>query len=149
MSSKELNAEVQEIIDVYTVNARECFKNKDFDGFVKWQLEKWNTIPNPKEDWEESFRVAKVLITFYSKHNKNFEEANRWLLQLAFLDEKQQQHPGELSFMKGKVFFEENNYLEALNFFRNAYNESEGHCFGSGDDVYFDFYRNPEKYIKE
>jgi len=88
------------------------------------------------------------LITFYSKHNKNLEEANRWLLQLSFLDEKQQQHPGELNFMKGKVSFEESNYINALNFFKKAYNESEGHCFGSGDDVYLDFYQNPEKYMK-
>lgn len=38
MSSKELNAEVQEQINVYTVNARECFKNKDFDGLSNGNL---------------------------------------------------------------------------------------------------------------
>jgi len=148
MSSKELNSDVQEKINLFTGNARDCFQKKDFDGFVNWQLEKWNAIPEPKEEWEESFRVAKVLITFYSKHHVNFEEANKWLAKLAFLDEKQQQHPGELSLMTGKIRFEEKKYDEALQAFKTAYIESEGHCFGSGDDVYLDFYRNPEKYTK-
>ena len=148
MGSKELTFEVQEIINKYTSNARECFQNKDFDGFIKWQLEKWNTIPDPKEDWEESFRTAKVLITLYSKYQVTFEEAKKWLSQLSFLDEKQQQHPGEFNLMKGKVLFEEAKYDDALDAFKDAYIQSEGHCFGAGDDIYFDFYRNPEKYIK-
>lgn len=147
MGSRELTTGLKEKIDGYVIHARECFQKKDFAGFVKWQLEKWNAIPDPKETWEESYRTAKIMITLYSKYDVNFQEAYYWLDKLAWLDEKQQQHPGELSLMKGKVLFEEKAFTSALQAFSVAYQESEGHCFGTGDNLYFDFYRNPEKYI--
>lgn len=147
MGSRELTTELKEKINSYGINARECFQKKDFTGFVKWQLEKWNTIPDPKETWEESYRIAKLMITLYSKYDVNFKEAYYWLDKLAWLDEKQQQHPGELSLMNGKVLFEEKSFTSAHDAFSIAYQESEGHCFGTGDDVYLDFYRNPEKSV--
>ncbi|MBS7566737.1 hypothetical protein KHS38_20195 [Mucilaginibacter sp. Bleaf8] len=147
MASKELTADIQEIINNYGIKARECFQNKDFEGFAKWQLEKWNAIPEPKEAWEESYRIAKLFIVFYIKHAVDFDQANVWLQKLAWLDEKQQQHPGELALMRGKMLFEKKEFAGAHESFSVAYRESKGHCFGTGDEVYLDFYRNPDKYM--
>lgn len=147
MGSKELKDEILNIANGHSEKARECIKNKNLEGFEYWMKKKWEVIPNPKREWEESFRVAKSMITFYIQYQVNYEQAELWLETLRQLDEHQQQHPGEVSLMKGKLLFEQKKFEDAKIYFDKAYHESQGHCFGSGDAKYLEFYQNPGKYL--
>ena len=77
---------------------------------------------------------------FYIKYSIDFEKAKKWLTTLEQLDKIQQQHPGEVSLMNGKIQYEEGFHQEAYQSFRKAFIDSEGHCFGSGDETYESFY---------
>lgn len=149
MASEELPADIQNKISQFTDEARKSFQVKDYEQFENWQQKKWNTIPEPKERWEESFRLSKLLITFYIKHHVDFDKAKIWLEKLSWLDGIQQQHPGEVPLMEGKLFFEQKNFTEAHKSFDKAFADSEGHCFGSGDEKYLEFYNNPNKFIED
>lgn len=146
MASEELQKDIQDKVDQFSDEARKSFQAKDYEQFEKWQLKKWETIPEPKERWEESFRLSKLLITFYIKYYVDFDKAKIWFDRLVWLDDIQQQHPGEVSLMQGKIFFEQENFTEAYQSFKKAFEESEGHCFGSGDEKYLEFYNNPTKF---
>ena len=79
MGSQELNLELQQRLSDLTVKAREYFQNGNYLEFEKIQYEKWNLIPDPKENWEESYRVSKVFIALYLNYNIDFDKANKWL----------------------------------------------------------------------
>ncbi|MET4084214.1 tetratricopeptide (TPR) repeat protein [Pedobacter sp. UYP30] len=144
MASQEVDSKLQKQLDEFSTTSRQCFREKNFDGFVSAVHSQWELLPDPKEQWEESFRIASTMITLFSTYYINFEKAEKWLRTLDNLDKIQQQHPGEVSLMKGKIYFEKKEFTEAKIAFEKAFKDSDGHCFGSGDEKYSEFFNNPQ-----
>jgi hypothetical protein len=117
MASIELPEELQSKINTLVLKARDSIQKKHYSEFIKFQYEKWDLLPEPKSQWEESYRIAKTMITFFIKYNINFSEAKKWLMTLKKLDDIQKQHPGEFFLMKGKIEYEEKNMMKLLNLF--------------------------------
>lgn len=140
MGSIELDLALQKKIEEFTVKARNCFQKKDFQGFEDVLVEEWDFLPEPKEKWEESFRHASMRIEFYIEDYIDFEKARKWLAILEQLDSVQQQHPGAVNIITGKIQYQEGLYQEAYQSFKKGFIESEGHCFGEYDKVYKSFY---------
>lgn len=145
MASIELPEELQSKINTLVLKARDSLQKKHYSEFIKFQYEKWDLLPEPKSQWEESYRIAKTMITFFIKYNINFSEAKKWLMTLKKLDDIQKQHPGEFFLMKGKIEYEEKKYDEAFESFSIAFTKSEGHCFGQEDKIYQEFYLEYKK----
>ena len=142
MASQELTTELQQKILELSSKGGELIKSKNYSAFEKLQSEKWDLIPEPKEKWEESYRIAKLMIIFYIKYNVDFNKAEQWHAKLKWLDKIQNQHPGEEDFMHGKIKFHQGKKDEAYLLFHKAVVKSENHCFGDSDEEYRTFYYN-------
>lgn len=125
-------------------------KNPDFIKIEKSLLEIWNLLPLPKDNWTESFRTAQALIVLYLEDLKDFNKAKVWLDKLKEIEEKINYSLGQVLFLEGRLFFEQEQYDKARESFKATVKEGRGfRYFEDEDPKYLDFYTHPEKYIEK
>lgn len=120
-----------------------------YDIAIELQEQAFNLIPEPREDYHESFNILKYIIEDNLIALK-FKEAIRLVEKIHRFYEGRGDW-GELERLKGKVYFETGQYEKAYQFFKIAVKkgtlrqiEQEG---GEPDNRYLDFYKNPKPLI--
>jgi len=141
-----IDNKLQQIFDSLDEKIEVFYTNKNQEGIIAIELQKWELLPLVKEKWDESYHIAKSLIDEYIILNNKIE-AYKWcdIIQKCDLERADS---GERELIKGKTFFEFEDYNEALQYFDIAFKKSKGREFQGEDPKYLDFYKNPEKHIK-
>jgi hypothetical protein len=122
-------------------------QNPDFKKIENSLLEIWSLLPNPKENWTESFRTANALFVLYLEDFREFKDAEVWLDKLRLVEEKIHYSIGEVLFCEGRLYFELEEYDKAFKTFKTTVKEGKGlRYFEDEDPKYLDFYTHPEKY---
>lgn len=142
----DLPKQIQKRFDLIDDQIEIYYEEKNHKKIIELELEKWDILPNIKEDFDESFFIAKSLVDEYTQL-KNEIETSKWI-KLLFLCDKERIDDGEREFIAGKSFFEFNEFQKAYDEFKIAFHKSEGRSFKDEDPKYLEFYRNPEKYLK-
>ncbi len=115
-----------------------CYREGDFTRFIELQEEKWKLLPEPKEDYFESFHVAHNIATV-SIEAGDLEKARSWSKRL-FRCDSGRAELGERDFVAGQVAFAAGKWELAREHFVRANVLSEGACFSGEDRRYYDFF---------
>ncbi len=94
----------------------------------------WDLIPAPKEQYEESYYVAKKLYRYHLLLGQP-EVAHDWAKTLLHCD-LERFPDGEREFFYGKVNYELNRLDVAKEYLSIANKKSKGRCFLGEDDKY-------------
>lgn len=103
-------------------------------------LKAWESIPEPKEQFDVSFVAAKCISGMYLRDG-NFEEALKWAEILQACD-MERPETGEREIMKAMVYFETGNLEESRRLFEIVNSRSEGRLWKSIDKKYFKFFKS-------
>ncbi|WP_239352933.1 hypothetical protein [Snodgrassella communis] len=144
---KDLPDEIYEKFDKMTDEAYELFVNKQYEKSFETYKECLNLIPEPKKDYGDSSNVIEWMVENYLEI-QDYPNATYWVETLGnYL--KNKNILGDWEFLKGKVYFESGNLKKSLENFKKAYEKAGGSIFNEQNPKYLDFYRHPEKYIKD
>jgi hypothetical protein len=142
----DLPIDIQKKIDILIDEAYEYFQkgntNESFNNYYK----AFDLILEPKNQYGESFNITKYLLDDYitiKDKDKAYEKIKDLEKYYSL-----RYDAGELELIKGKTFFEFEDYNKALQYFDIAFKKSKGREFQGEDPKYLNFYKNPEKYIK-
>lgn len=142
----ELPNQIQDQFEKIDEKIENYYEKGNHNKIIELELEKWSLLPDVKENYDESFFIAKSLVDEYTQL-KNNSEAKRWI-DIFFLCDKERSDDGEREFVAGKSYYEFNEYQNAYEEFKIAFQKSEGRSFQDEDPKYLDLYKNPGKYIK-
>jgi tetratricopeptide (TPR) repeat protein len=156
MEIKLLDEKTQTEIDEI-INGAWDNSNENEEEYVEILLKAWDLYPNPKEQWSETYNLAKYIFHGYMDIS-NFKEAKKWLEKMTEVNNayvawnENSGYTEELNFEAGKYYFETGNYEEAYTSFREAVRASGGHnhfrYFDGEDKKYLEFYKK-EKRIQD
>ena len=107
--------------------------------------EKWELLPKEKYENGDKSVLALFLMPEYISLSV-FEKASKWT-DILLMDRKDD--PSQVEFYKGILAFEQGMYDEAYNFFDIAYKDSKGRMFKEKDPKYLNFYKHPQKHVKQ
>ena len=139
-----LEEKKQEDIDHLREKANEYW-DTDKCRYFDLLIEAWNLYPEPKDNWNEAYSLAKELFSAYLL-DADFSNAKKWLNAMIANNNKLQHFYGDLEFNIGKYKFETGLYSEALEYFMIATKEGGGmRYFEDEDKKYREFYKSPEK----
>jgi tetratricopeptide (TPR) repeat protein len=142
----DLPIDIQKKIDNLIDEAYEYFqKGNTKESFSNYN-KAFDLILEPKNQYGESFNIIKYLLDDYitiKDKDKAYEKIKDLEKYYGL-----RYDAGELELIKGKTFFEFEDYNEALQYFDIAFKKSKGREFQDEDPKYLDFYKNPDKYIK-
>ena len=142
-----LDLKIQNEIDKKRFGANEFYLS-DKERYFKLKNEAWELYPEPKENWAESYSLAKDFFKAYLKEN-DFNKAKEWLNIMIAHNNNLHLMDDDLWFNVGKYYFETKEYDEALNHFKEVVKEAGLRCFEGEDRKYLDFYKKPQKYINK
>lgn len=141
----QLSKEVQKQVDQLVDEAYNAFLAKDYNISFPTLFKALEIIPEPKENYGESFNLVKYIIEDYLSLNDS-NNAALWSSKI-FPYAQARIDSGEREFLMGKVLFANGEYQAALENFKTAFKKSEGRSFEDEDPKYLDFLQNPEKYL--
>ncbi|MDR2147821.1 MAG: hypothetical protein LBE91_15320 [Tannerella sp.] len=141
-----LDLKLQNEIDRKRFEANEFYLT-DKKQYFKLKYEAWDLYPEPKENWAESYSLAKDFFETYLEEN-DFENAKEWLNKMIVHNNILHLMDNDLWFNMGKYYFETSKYDEAFNHFKSVVKEAGFRYFENEDKKYLEFYKNPQKYIK-
>lgn len=98
----------------------------------------WDLLPNPKNQWEESYSIAHDFVLNLLEEEE-FDKARDWaetLLSCPMGDAD----PGEAELMYGMVCFELGEFAEAMDFFAESHEKSEGNLWELVDPKFEQFF---------
>jgi len=135
----QLDPTIQTKVDTFVEDAYESFQKKSYIESFKLMDKAWDTIPLPKENYFETFNIAKYIFDDYVALLR-FDDAERWLKEIKNVQAK---HPsswdaGQVEFLEGKLYFEKNELDKAKELFIIAMRNSEGRAFLSQSKKYVD-----------
>jgi len=140
---KEIQNQIDKIIDeAYN----EFSKNNHEKSFLKLS-QALELIPEPKEDFGESFNVIKYIIEDYLTL-KDIQNAKLWSNKI-FVYGKNRVDGGEKELLMGKVLFESEEYDSALEYFSVAFKKSSGREFEGEDPKYLELIKNSKNFLKK
>ena len=144
---KDLPEAIYDKFDKMTDDAYELFMNKEYDKSFKKYMECLNIIPEPKKDYGDSSNVIEWMVNNYLQI-QDYLNAIVWVEKLGeYL--KNKDILGDWDFLKGKVYFESGDFKKALDNFETSYTKTGKDNFIEQDKKYLDFYKNPQKYMKQ
>lgn len=79
----------------------------------------------------------------------DFENAKKWLNRMIDVNNNLHQSNEELKFYIGMYLFETGDFKETLDKFQFVVKEAGMRYFSSADKKYLDFYKHPEKYMRQ
>lgn len=128
-------------IDPGYKNLSQTDKMKILDGLDK----EWEFMPKEKYENSEKGLLAGFLASAYISLLA-FDKASKWtdILLMDRLDD-----PSQVGIYKGILAFEQGQCDDAYKFFDIAYKDSKERIFKGRDPKYLDFYKNPQKYMKQ
>lgn len=136
---KELDQNIKTKIDGLIDKAMKNFNPQDIEASVDILKEAWESLPDKKEDWPESFLISKYITVVYF-NAKKIQKAYEWakIFNKSFVNRSY----GESEFMLGKILFEKEELEEAKKWFAVADKKSEGRVWkGEKDMRYYKFYK--------
>ncbi len=142
-----LSKDKQEKIDEIRFGADEYFMNER-SKYYELKEKAWSLYPEPKNEWNEAYSLAKDFFSSYLFENKN-NKAKEWLDKMIENNNNLHLFDFDIDFEIGKYFFETKNYTKTLEKWKFVVKETGYRYFEDEDPKYKDFYLNPEKYIKE
>ena len=108
----------------------------------------YNTIPEPKEEFNESYNYCSYVLDFILDEEYELHNALKWLKELNKIAGFQKTWEGSYQFYAGKTHFVLGNYSEAQMFFEKCVEIGKGfRYFEDEDSKYLEFYKNSEKFI--
>lgn len=144
---KELNGKLSSTLEELVNESSIQYESGNIAKAKDLLVEAFNKIPEPKEEYNESYNYCSYVLNFIIDEGLDANEAEQWLNELIKISETQKIWKGNIDFHKGKVYFELNKYEEAHKAFEVSVKEGKGfRLFEDEDPKYLDFYRNPEKY---
>lgn len=138
----ELPNQIRNQIEKLDEKIENYYENENHHKIIELELEKWSILPDAKENYDESFFIAKSLVDEYTQL-KNKIEAEKWI-SIFFLCDKERIDDGEREFVAGKSYYEFREYQNAYKKFKTAFQKSEGRSFQNEDPKYLEFYKNPD-----
>lgn len=142
-----LDKKLQDEIDSLTEQAYEKFLNNEIEQSFKLYEQAWNLYPEPKENWNEAFNTARYIVDDCFKI-RDFERAKKWLNNMIMVNNSLHLDDEYLGFYLGRYYFETGDYVKAKEEWDSIVPIAGYRYFESKDPKYLDFYRHPEKYIK-
>lgn len=104
----------------------------------------WDELPENKMNCNEKSILAIFLIDPFLKF-KLFNEAEKWInILLSDRNDDKTQY----GIYNGMLRFEKGDYNDAYKYFDMSYKDSGERSLKERDPKYLDFYKNPEKYLK-
>ena len=146
---EKIQKKIDELIDL----SYEEFQKGNYDKSFTLQNEAWELYPNPKEQWNEAYNLAKYIFQDYIKLGK-FTEAKEWLEKMNEINntlKKEKETLGydeEVNFEAGKYFYETGNLEETYRLWREVVRRSgKSHFrfFEGEDKKYLEFYKSQTK----
>jgi tetratricopeptide (TPR) repeat protein len=135
----QLDPIIQSKVDEFVDASYDYFQKENYIETFKLIDRAWDTIPPPKENYFESFNIAKYIFE-YNLILLKFDEAERWLNEIKKVKIK---HPsswdaGQVEFLEGKLYFEKNDLDKAKELFIIAMRDSKGRQFSDEPKKYVD-----------
>lgn len=125
--------------------AVEAFKEKNIIDFEKYSEKAWDTFPNPKSNWNQSYNIAKSFFKQNIELNK-LDTAKIWLDRMIDNNNTLHNFDCEVEFYQGLYEFELNNFNTAYSYWKTVVKDAGYRYFENTKPEYLEFYRNPEKY---
>ena len=94
----------------------------------------WDSLPNPKEQYEDAYMIAKYFIQLHLFFDEP-ENALNWANTI-YQCNPDRVDSGEKEFLHGRVELELKNIKKAKELFKIAYQKSEGRDFTRDDSKY-------------
>jgi tetratricopeptide (TPR) repeat protein len=135
----QLDPIIQKKVDEYVDESYEYFKKENYMETFKLMDKAWDTIPLPKENYFESFNIAKYIFEYNLKLLR-FDDAEKWLKEIKKVQAKYSDSwdAGQVEFLEGKFYFEKNELDKAKELFIVAMRNSEGKQFSGEPKKYVD-----------
>jgi len=135
----DLSTTEKEVYESLMAEARANFDPANIDPGIELILKAWESIPDPKMEYQESFEVMNSLSHLYYNLER-FQEARKY--GEIFLECCPTRSYGEQEFMFAKIEFELGNFDNAKKYFEIAATKSNGRVWKhSGVEKYFKFYK--------
>ena len=142
-----LNEELQEKIDELIDSAFIKFEEGKFEESFSLQKRAWDIFPDPKEQWNEAYNIAKYIYTDYLNVGR-FNEAKEWLNKMIENNKNLHLEDEDVWHETAKYQFEIGEYKDSYDKFKQVVEDAGLRYFEDEDPKYLEFYKNPEKYIK-
>jgi len=126
--------EIAEKYNAYMQQTNVEFNNSNYTNAIQYAIKSWDLIPTKKEDYEESYYVAKKLYRYYYSLN-DLVNAEKWAKILLSCDLERFEE-GEREFFYGKVNYDLGNLEVAKEYLTIANKKSKGRCFIGEDKKY-------------
>lgn len=147
---KNFTSETTKILDDLMEKSSEAYDKGEVELSKQYLIQAYKSIPNPKEEYDESYNYCSYIITFIINENTKKDDLQQWLNELVKISVHQDCWKGDVDFFQGKAYFIMGKYQDAWKHFDDCIKIANSYrYFESEDPRYIDFYRHPEKYIKE
>ena len=141
-----LDSELQSRIDELRFGAAQFYRT-DRALYYSMKTEAWDLYPEPKEEWNEAYSLAKDLFQALLRE-RDYEKAKLWLNRMIACNNNLHLFPGDLEFSIGRYLFEIEQYEPALGYFQIAVKIAGLRYFGNEDPKYREFYKTPDKWMQ-
>jgi hypothetical protein len=141
-----LDKKTQDKIDNLRFNSNQYFL-KEREKYYEMKKEAWNLYPEPKNNWNESYSLAKDIFESYLFEEKKTETIE-WLNIMIHSNNELHYFDDDCLFNIAKYKFRVKEYEESLKKFKEVVKEAGMRYFEDEDEIYIDFYLHPENYIK-
>lgn len=134
-----LDNELSKVIHDLMHESNKEYNEGKYDKVIEILKKAWLKLPNPKENYSESYHLAQSICEAYILIN-NFEEAKKWSNEFSRCATFRIDS-GERYFLAAKVLFGLERFDMAQKYFAVANKMSDGRCFEDEDDKYINFFK--------
>jgi tetratricopeptide (TPR) repeat protein len=131
-----LQKKIEDKIDILVDEAFNMFTEGKHEKSFSKLYQALELIPEPKEDYGESFNILKYIIEDFLTL-KDTDNAKLWSHKI-FEYSKVRLDCGEKEFLMGKILFESGQLDEAKELFKIAFQKSKGRIFAGEPKKYVD-----------
>lgn len=141
-----LEQDLQNKIDEKRFGANKFFKT-DKGEYFKLKQEAWDLYPDPKNNWNEAYALARDFFKVYL-FEANFDKAKEWLNKMIDHNNNLHLFDGDVTFNVGKYYFETGDYKTALEKWQSVVKDAGLRYFENEKKEYLDFYNKPESLLR-
>lgn len=140
-----LKQEAQQKIDDLRFSANSFYKT-DKPKYFQLKNEAWDLYPEPKNEWNEAYSLAKDFFRVYLRELEH-DNAKKWLDKMIDCNNNLHLFDFDIDFNEGKYLFETGQYKEAVVKWKYVVDEAGLRYFGREKPEYLEFYKNPESLL--
>ncbi len=135
----EITSPLKEQIQGLLSKSNDSFNMINYIDSKFYLTEAWNKIPGNKYNYDDSYLIAWLLIDL-NLLIKDYADAKGWS-EILFKCDLERVDSGDREFMAARVAFEAGDLINAKEYFKIAFEKSEGRCFEGEDKKYLKFFR--------